>query len=190
MSKNQSNKTALVPAYLKPPKEENDLARQMKAVYLQLPPNERTDKRIAEMFGKSELTVMRYRRSFGWEAEAAKRAGNAAVDPFLIKHHPEIEQGNEEFFYLTRELIRKEFERLGLKWDGEKVIRLAEDGLVETANAEARKVLKGKDYKELLNLFELWVKTIHGRNPNQAKQSDGSGPKLSIEKAVIEIHYD
>jgi hypothetical protein len=178
-----------VPEYLKAPKEENDKARRMRAAYLQLPKNERTDKRIAEMFGVSELTVMRYRRAFHWEVDAVKRDA-AITDPFIDKHQNEINAGFEEMFHLTKELIRREFERLGLKWDGEKVLRLAEEGLTETASAEAKKVLKvAKDYKELLNLFELWVKTIHGRNPNQAKQ-DGPVPKVSIDKAVIEIHYD
>jgi hypothetical protein len=70
------------------------------------------------------------------------------------------------------------------------VLRLAEQGLTETASAEAKKTLKGaKDYKEFLNLFDLWVKIIHQRNPNQPKQ-DGPAPKVSIDKAVIEIHYD
>jgi hypothetical protein len=56
----KTTKTDLVPEYLKAPKQENDRARRMRAAYLQLPSNERTDKRIAEMFGVSELTAMRY----------------------------------------------------------------------------------------------------------------------------------
>lgn len=178
------------PAYLKLPLQETDRAKRMKSAYLQLPAPERIDKRIAEMFGVSELTVQRYRRAFNWEIAAIEYDHDAAMaDPFYQKHRDDIKEGYEELFHVTRELIRREFERLDLEWAGDKIIRKVESGETTNVVEEVKKAAKGKDYKELMNLFDLWVRTIHQRDPNQAR-ANASKPQVNIDKAIIEIRYE
>lgn len=147
-------------AFRRLPREETELAKRMKAYFINLPPAERknmTYEKMSEIFGPAPITIGRYRERFGWDLLALDNDRSIA-NPFLKQHKDEIKDGDEKLFQIVKARI-------------------------DRAHKEE---LVFKDHKDLMNLIDDWLKVS---NPQQSTTGT-KPVQVSIDKAVVEIRYD
>lgn len=172
------------------PKEETESHRQMKAYFLSKPLGERSYSDTARKFNRSLSTVIRAANSFNWKKEAKKLD---AEDPFIKKYKIALEDSREKLFKLACAFLDIELIRAGVS---EKMPKEVEskinEGDIEGATKECIALVKaiqvkGKDYKDMLNLVELFKKVGYEWNPPDNDKSANITTTYNLNKYNLHI---